>query len=124
MLSSTGLFGRESKWMVRRVDFPSRKNTVTRVRYEAKSQDSGNCFGARHIFGTGSYWHGKIGDSKFIITCNAKDGCWDQIQDKSKGEKYKVTRKDTTKVKTIEYRTKDSEPDADDQIFMTVGCTD
>jgi hypothetical protein len=124
MLSSTGLFGRESKWMVRSVDFSPKKKTITRVRYEAKYQDFGNCYGARYIFGTGSYWNGKIGNSKFIITCNAKDGCWDQIQDESKGKKYKASRKETAKGKTVEYQMKNFEPDADDQIFMTVGCPD
>lgn len=124
MTSSTGLFGRESKWMVRKTVFPPKANTVTRVRYEAKYQDFGNCYGARYIFGTGRYWHGSIGHSEFIISCNAKDGCWDQVQDEGKGKKYRTIRKVSGGGKTIKYQIKDFEPDEDDQIFMTVGCPD
>ncbi len=125
--SSSGTpFAHDYRWMVRKVDFPAGKKTVTRVRYEAAYQDFGNCYGARYIYGTGMYWDGNIGSSKFAINCAVSEGvdmCWDQIQDAGNGNKYKVTRKKIKK-DVVQYEMKNYKPDADDQIFMTVGCPD
>lgn len=120
----TSLYATDNRWMVRAVEFPAKKKTTTRVRYEATYQDFGNCYGARYIFGTGSYWKGNIGKSKFIINCVVSEGqdmCRDQIQDAGRGKKYNIARKKTKK-DVVQYEMKNYKPDADDQIFMTVGC--
>jgi hypothetical protein len=123
-ISNTSLFARDYRWMVKKVAFPAKKKITTRVRYEAAYQDFGNCYGARYIYGTGTYWNGNIGNSKFIINCNVSQGndmCWDQIQDESRGKKYKVNRKRINK-NIIQYEITNYKPDKEDQIFMTVGC--
>jgi len=122
--SDTSLFARDYRWMVKEVIFPAKKKITTRVRYEAAYQDFGNCYGARYIYGTGTYWNGNIGNSKFKINCDVSQGdnmCWDQIQDKSKGKKYKVNRKKINK-NIVQYEILNYKPDEDDQIFMTDGC--
>jgi hypothetical protein len=126
--SDTSLFARDYRWMVKKVDFPAKRKTTTRVRYEAAYQDFRNCYGARYIYGTGTYWNGNIGNSKFRIKCDISQsdrlfGCWDQIQDASKGEKYKFKRKKVNK-NEVQYEILNYKPDEDDQIFMTVGCPD
>lgn len=65
-----GVMAKDYRWMVKEsVQFPSKKTTTTRVRYEAPYQDfGGECKGGlTYIYGTGSHWDGNIGESKFIV---------------------------------------------------------
>jgi hypothetical protein len=69
-MEKLGVMAKDYRWMVKEsVTFPSKKTTTTRVRYEAPYQNFGaECNGGlTYIYGTGSYWDGNIGESKFIV---------------------------------------------------------
>jgi hypothetical protein len=61
-------YAEDSRWMVKRVTFPSAAVTTTRVRYEAAYERAdGPCVNAYYIYGTGSYWNGNIGKATFTV---------------------------------------------------------
>jgi hypothetical protein len=64
-----GLWIKDDRWMVKEnITFPANKITTTRVYYEAPYQEGGECkWLATYIYGTGLYWGGDIGESKFIV---------------------------------------------------------
>lgn len=61
----------ESKWMVKQVVFPGHAKTTIRIRYESPYTYTGLAY---YVYGTGSFWKGKIGKAAFIIDSSEVGG--------------------------------------------------
>lgn len=71
-----GVMAKDYRWLVKEwVPFLEKRTTTTRVRYEAPYQNWGaECNGgATYISGTGSFWNGNIGESRFIVDATGVD---------------------------------------------------
>ncbi len=120
------LRAQDYRWMVKKVIFPSNTITTTRVRYEAPYQDFGECkAGMTYIYGTGSYWRGNIGESRFIVDATAlpqddrpKTMHFDKEIDKSKlmcSEPHDGI---------LECMIKEYKPSQKGTVIVTYGCVD
>ncbi|MEW6714182.1 MAG: hypothetical protein AB1306_03690 [Nitrospirota bacterium] len=117
--TSDSLFVKDFRWLVKRVLFPSRKKTVTRVRYEAEYQESSNCLSASYIYGTGNPWKDTIGRALFKVDTAA-------APEKSISVRFPVKAKYLVQEKQVsenirEYQINNFDPEADDDVFIFVG---
>jgi hypothetical protein len=123
-IESAGLSAKDFRWMVKRVNFPANQKTTTRVLYEAPYQDSGsNCSLAYYIYGTGTYWSGKIGKFKFIVDGTrlpAEDGPYEAFSSELI-KKYKITRTVIRKG-LIKYEINTFKPSKDEEITVPIRC--
>ncbi|MBN1291633.1 MAG: YARHG domain-containing protein [Candidatus Latescibacteria bacterium] len=62
--SSSAMFVKELRWLVKEVTFPSGKTTSTRVRYTAVYGNFGHL---EYLYGTGRTWKGTIGKAVFVV---------------------------------------------------------
>ncbi|MEI7664092.1 MAG: hypothetical protein WCK34_17935 [Bacteroidota bacterium] len=128
-IEKLGVMAKDYRWMVKEsVSFPSKKTTITRVRYEAPYENfGGECKGGlTYIYGTGSYWDGNIGESKFIVETGGipkKEWPKDMVF---------VAEKDKNKIKcntisegTLQCIIKDYKPATPEAgVVVGVGCID
>jgi hypothetical protein len=124
---SLDVYSKDYRWMVKKeVVFPSREMTTTRVRYEAPYQDLGYCKGLTYIYGTGSYWNGNIGESKFILDATGipqdkRPRSMDFLQEKDKSKIICTTLSDAV----IQCVIKNYKPATSTaKIVVRVGCPD
>lgn len=127
-IEALNLMAKDYRWMVKeKVQFPSNKLTTTRVRYEAPYLNfGGECKGGlSYIYGTGSYWQGNIGESKFIV-----DATGIPVEDRPTEMSIDETDKNKMKCDTIGdgflqcvlENYKPRMPDA--SVVVAVGCVD
>jgi hypothetical protein len=119
-METSSLFVHDYRWMVKYVDFPARKKTTTRVRYEAPYQYSGYCLEAHYIYGTGAYWEGKIGKSTFIVDTTNADG--DEVASFPDKRKKSGIKRIKLKKGVIQYVISNFKPETDEEIVAFTDC--
>jgi len=64
------------QWLIRKIVFPSKSNTETRIRYKAKYEQGRVCTDKYfvYIYGSGRPWKGNIKKAKFIV--HQTPECW------------------------------------------------
>jgi len=104
-----------TKWFLRKVTFPAKSHTISRITYKAPYNNFSFFYNAGYIYGTGRSWKGPIG--KMTVNINHGDEILIDYLSFRKGDQVKFIWEGNGKYK---YVMENFKPEIDSRIFIEI----